>query len=72
MAEDELCVDSFYEFVPTDTDFDGVYEVFCRQYTSLLNHSDGIGCTKIVLKYNVTTAEFEIINTGFELYKYAH
>jgi len=70
LAEEEITVDSFYEFVPVDTDFDGVYEIFCRQYTSLIGHSDGIGCTKIVLKYNATTAEFEMIDTSFELYKY--
>ncbi len=70
VVERELCVDSFYEFMPIDTDFDGVYEVFCRQYTSLIGHSDGVGCTKIVLKYNEITAEFEIIDASFELYKY--
>lgn len=70
VVERELNVDSFYQFMPIDTDFDGVYEVFCRQYTSLINHTDGIGCTKIVLKYNETTAEFEIIDASFELYKY--
>lgn len=66
----ELCVDSFYEFIPIDADLDGVYEVFCRQHTSLIGHSDGIGCTKIVLKYNAIIAEFEIIDASFELYKY--
>ena len=70
IAEQELLIDSFYEFMPIDTDFDGVYEVFCRQYTSLIGHFDGIGCTKIVLKYNETAAEFEIIDASFELYKY--
>lgn len=70
VVEKELYVDSFYEFMPIDTDFDGVYEVFCRQYTSLIGHSDGVGCTKIVLKYNEITAEFEIIDASFELYKY--
>ena len=67
MAEKELRVDSFYEFVPIDTDVDGVYEVLCRQYTSLIGHSDGIGCTKIVLKYNEATEEFEIIDASFAL-----
>lgn len=70
LANKEIMVDSFYEFVPKDTDEDGVFEIFCRQYVSLIGHSDGIGCTKIVLKYNVTTAEFEIFDASFELYKY--
>ena len=70
LGERELNIDSFYEFMPIDTDFDGVYEVFCRQYTSLISHSDGIGCTKIVLGYNATIAEFEIVDASFELYKY--
>lgn len=70
VIQSELCVDSFYEFTPIDTDFDGICEVFCRQYASLIGHSDGIGCTKIMLKYNAVTAEFEINDASFELYKY--
>lgn len=69
LGERELNIDSFYEFMPIDTNFDGVYEVFCRQYTSLISHADGIGCTKIVLGYNATIAEFEIVDASFELYK---
>lgn len=71
IVDRELMVDSFYKFVPIDTDFDGVYEVFCRQYTSLVGHTDGIGSTTIVLKFNSESSEFEIIDAGFELYKYA-
>lgn len=65
--EQEISVDSFYEFYPVDTDEDGVYEIFCRQYVSLIGHSDGIGCAETVLKYNSTTSSFDIISTEFSL-----
>ncbi len=66
-SELEILVDSFYEFHPVDTDEDGVYEIFCRQYVSLIGHSDGIGCAETVLKYNSTTSSFDIISTEFSL-----
>jgi len=64
----DFMVDSFYEFLPTDVDGDRVYEIACRQYVSLIGHSDGIGCAKTVLKYNSDTAAFEIIDASFELF----
>lgn len=68
MYQREILVDSFYEFLPIDIDGDRVYEIACRQFVSLIGHSDGIGCAKTVLKYNTATSDFEIIDASFELY----
>ncbi|MBR5473735.1 MAG: hypothetical protein IKU82_07090, partial [Clostridia bacterium] len=64
----EINVDSFYEFIPVDIDNDGIYEISCRQYVSLIGHSDGLGYVKTILKYNNETSQFEIIDTKFEGY----
>ena len=63
-----LWVDSFYEFLPTDVDQDGVYEITCRQYVCLVDHADGLGDAITVIKYNNDTSQFEIIDTKFECY----
>jgi len=63
----DLWVDSFYEFLPTDIDADGVYEIVCRQYAALTCHADGIGCAKTVLQYNKDTGAFDVIRSAFEL-----
>lgn len=63
-----LCVDSFYEFKPIDIDNDGIYEISCRQYVSLIGHSDGLGDAKTILKYNNDSKQFDIIRTEFECY----
>lgn len=62
----EILVDSFFEFIPTDTDNDGVYEIVCRQYVSLIGHSDHLGNAKTILKYNNKTSSFEVIDAEFE------
>lgn len=62
----DLWVDSFYQFSPIDIDQDGVYEILCRQYVCLVDHADGLGTAKTILKYNNTTSQFEIISTEFE------
>ncbi len=64
-----IMVDSFYEFSPIDIDQDGVCEIACRQYVSLIGHFDGIGAAKTILKYNSATSEFEIYRTEFETYE---
>ena len=64
--ESFLLVDSFYSFVPKDDDGDGVYEIHCRQYTSLIGHSNYIGDAVSVLKYNKDSGKFEMIEAGFE------
>ncbi len=61
-----LWVDSFYQFSPIDIDQNGVYEILCRQYVCLIDHSDGIGSVKTILKYDINSNEFKIINTEFE------
>ncbi|MBQ5885107.1 MAG: hypothetical protein IIW79_01690 [Clostridia bacterium] len=66
-VEQEILVDSFYEFSPVDIDKDGVYEIVGRQYVSLIGHSDGIGSATTVLKFNNEASKFEIIETSFSL-----
>lgn len=60
-----IICDSFCEFVPDDIDGDGVYEIVCKQYVSLYSHSDGLGLAESVLKYNVKTRDFEIVDSDF-------
>ncbi len=61
-----LLVDSFYEFVPTDIDGDGIFEIKCRQYTSLLGHTDYVGSAVTVLKFNEYSVKFEVASASFE------
>lgn len=65
----EILVDSFFDFIPNDVDNDGVYEIVCRQYVSLIDHSDHLGNAKTILKFNNKTASFEIIDAEFEPYE---
>ncbi|MBP3392066.1 MAG: hypothetical protein J6L76_04685 [Clostridia bacterium] len=69
IAKRELILDSFSKFVPWDVDDDGVCEIICHQYASLIGHADGIGTGKIILKYNTTTASFEIIQADFAVFQ---
>ncbi len=64
---ENLMVDSFYEFLPQDVDGDGVYEIKGKQYTSLIGHADGIGIANTVLKYNKEKTMFEVVDASFEL-----
>ncbi len=61
-----LLVDSFYHFVPEDVDDDGVYELRCCQYTSLIDHSDYVGTAISILKFDATTNSFVIVDADFE------
>lgn len=61
----EIMVDSFYEFSPINIDNDESYEVLCKQYVSLIGHADGLGHAKTILKYNKNSKQFEIIDTEF-------
>lgn len=65
----KIYVDSFFDFIPNDVDNDGVYEIVCRQYVSLIDHSDHLGNAKTILKFNNKTASFEIIDAEFEPYE---
>ncbi len=69
VIERKILVDSFFEFIPSDIDDDGVYEIVCRQYVSLIDHTDHIGDAKTILKYNNKTDTFEIIDAEFEPYE---
>ena len=66
--QNEILVDSFCDFLPTDVEGDGVWEIACRQYVSLIGHSDGIGAAKTILKYNPVSSAFEVFQTDFEVY----
>ena len=68
ISKRELMLDSYNRFVPWDVDEDGVCEIICRQYASLIGHADGIGMGEIILKYNTTMASFEIIQADFEVF----
>ncbi len=69
VIERKILVDSFFDFTPQDIDNDGVYEIVCRQYVSLIDHSDHLGNAKTILKFNNKTASFEIIDAEFEPYE---
>lgn len=69
VIERKILVDSFFEFIPKDIDNDGVYEIVCCQYVSLIDHSDHLGNAKTILKYNNKTSLFEIIDAEFEPYE---
>ncbi len=69
VIERKILVDSFFEFIPDDIDDDGVFEIVCRQYVSLIGHSDHLGNAKTILKYNNKTSSFDIIDAEFEPYE---
>lgn len=55
----------FFEFIPTDVDSDGIFEIVGTQYVSLGGHSSGIGNGKVVLRYNVEQEDFFVIDSEF-------
>lgn len=57
--------DNFFEFEPKDVDGDGVAELLGKQSIFLFNHADGLGYVSTVLKYNVQTQCFSVINAEF-------
>lgn len=57
--------DTFREFIPKDIDGDGVYEIACLQYLSIVGHSNYIGDAKCFLKYNTQENKFEIVKAEF-------
>ena len=65
-TDDVLWIDSFYSFVPTDIDNDGVYEIEGVQYSCVFWHSNYIGDIKTVLEYDSTTNSFVVIDGSFE------
>lgn len=66
IKNDVVSCDSFFEFVPQDTDNDNVFEIICKQYASICGHSDYVGEAQSILKYNRKTKTFEIINAKFD------
>lgn len=58
-------IDSYFEFEPIDVDGDGIYEIKCKQYTSLYSHADYIGDAEIIIRYNNDKEIFEIIDAVF-------
>lgn len=65
-TDDVLWIDSFYSFIPTDIDNDGVYEIEGVQYSCVFWHSNYIGDIKTVLEYDSTTNSFVVIDGSFE------
>ncbi|MDR0890000.1 MAG: hypothetical protein LBM28_05065 [Oscillospiraceae bacterium] len=62
---EEILCSSFYDFQPTDTDGDGIYEIEVTQLArSLLLHG-ALGDVKTVLKYEPQTQEFKVIEAEF-------
>jgi len=66
LPDDEMMIDPFYVFEPTDTDGDGVSEILCKQYTSIFGHADYTGNACSVLKFNVETQTFEVVDAWYE------
>lgn len=62
---DKILCDSFYSFIPEDTDNDGVFEIIAFQYVSILTHAGYIGYTKCVIKFNLSSQNFEVISSEF-------
>ena len=60
-------VDSFFSFKPFDVDSDGVFELECKQYVALCDHSNYLGTSVSVIKYNNTTEKFEVVQADFIL-----
>ncbi len=65
IKQGDILSDSFSEFEPQDIDGDGVFEIVCLQYVSLLGHSDCIGNAKSILKFNSDTQKFAVITAEF-------
>lgn len=61
-----IMVDTFSKIEPVDIDNDGVYELKCYQYTSLLGHLDYIGTSVSVLKLDKTDKTFKVVKAWFE------
>ena len=59
-------VDSFYAFEPIDIENDGVFELCCRQYTSLAGHTDFVGVAVSILRHNGKTGCFDVVDATFE------
>ncbi|MBO7519183.1 MAG: hypothetical protein J6T73_00250, partial [Clostridia bacterium] len=64
---DQIMIDSFFEFVPQDSDKDGIFEIKCAQYVSLIGHADHIGDAESIIKYNPDTRAFEVIKSEFKI-----
>ena len=67
-CDNEMVFDSFYEFEPLDKDGNGVFELHCKQYTSLYGHVDYVGSACSVWKWDEETQKFTIAEAWFEPY----
>lgn len=65
-TDPNMMIDPFYHFVPEDVDADGVYEILCKSYTSILSHSDYTGSACCVLKYDTQTQSFQVADAWYE------
>ena len=61
----ELICDDFFYFYPEDVDNDNFFEIVGWQYASLTNHADGFGYAKSVLRYNLKTGVFDVVDGEF-------
>ena len=68
LPDGNIDLDPFYVFEPEDTDDDGISEVVCKQYTSIISHVDYTGTACSVLKFNTETLAFEVVNAWYEPY----
>lgn len=64
-TDTSIYVDSFLSFLPKDVDSDGVFELECKQYVAIYDHSNFSGYAQTVLKYNRSAKSFEIIEANF-------
>lgn len=65
-TDPNMMIDPFYHFAPEDVDADGVYEILCKSYTSILSHSDYTGSACSILKYDAQTQNFHVVDAWYE------
>lgn len=66
MPAGNICLDPFYVFEPKDVDDDGICEIVCAQYSSIIGHADYTGTAHSVLKFNTATQLFEVVYAWYE------
>lgn len=59
-------LDSFYAFEAKDVDADGISEILCKQYASILTHADHTGTACSVLKFDTEKQQFAVMDAWFE------
>ena len=66
MPDGNICLDPFCMFEPKDVDDDGICEIVCKQYSSIIGHADYTGTANSVLKFNLNTQLFEVVDAWYE------